>query len=451
MRRIALLAAAFVPAATAQLTLFTLSPEQPAGEIVNIGAAPVGDVLAARLRLRNTGVSTVTVRAVVVSGTGFAHAGLPPLPYSLVPGAALDFEAHFQAAAAGSYSASLRAENASAILVASATPAPTISVAENGAWRLLASGMVIDFGEIQRGAEERRRFRFANAGGEALGPWPVSVGGDGFAAVEGAARTLTLGAGESVEFEVGCTPRAAGALEGVLAAGPRRFVLRATAVEPPLPRPEVSISLEEPRSARQGRLSVRLATPARGRAQGEVRLDFEPLPGLPGDSSVTFASGSRVAPFSVEPGDTAVRFGSSGHIDFQTGSTAGTLRFTLDAPGFREVTAVAIAPTPAAAISARGLRATNGLEVTLTGLDNTRSVGGLTFTFLGTKGETLPPGAFRVDAAEAFRQYFAGSSLGGLFLVRATFPVAGDAARIAAVDVEIINNVGSTRADRVYF
>ena len=450
MTRAVLVLMACASGACGQLALFTVEPERPVGNLAVIGSVPAGDVLTARLRLRNTGAVPVSISLLSVAGSGFSLAGSPPLPYALGPGAALEFDIRFEPSSAGSYSASFRCDNLSAILVASATAAPVVSVMEGGVWRVLASGMTADFGTVERGNQARLRFLLANRSGGTLGPLAVTVSGESFDPPDGLASPVVLAPGQSAAFEVPCVPRVTGPLEGVLTVGSRRFILRAAAVEPPLPRPEIVVALAEAGSARQGRLSVRLESASRARATGEMRLEFEPAaPGLDGDPAITFASGSRLAAFSVEEGDTEVRFGAHPYLDFQTGSTAGTVVFTLDAPGFRERATVAIAPAPAAATSARASRAASSVEVVITGLDNTRTASQVTFTFYGKNGVTLPPGAIPVDCAPVFRQYFDKSGLGGVFLLRAVFPVSGDAGQIESVEAEITNSAGTGRTARL--
>jgi hypothetical protein len=61
----------------------------------------------------------------------------------------------------------------------------------------------------------------------------------------------------------------------------------------------------------------------------------------------------------------------------------------------------------------------------------------------------VAPGRIVVDAASEFRRYFETSSVGGLFELRAAFPVTGDAASIAELEVEITNALGVARSGRV--
>jgi hypothetical protein len=97
----------------------------------------------------------------------------------------------------------------------------------------------------------------------------------------------------------------------------------------------------------------------------------------------------------------------------------------------------------------KAARTASGIQVQLTGYDNTRSTGEILFTFFDAAGNALTPGGIRVDASVDFARYFTASDLGGLFTVKADFPVTGDASRITGVEVQISNGVGSTRSQRI--
>jgi hypothetical protein len=75
----------------------------------------------------------------------------------------------------------------------------------------------------------------------------------------------------------------------------------------------------------------------------------------------------------------------------------------------------------------------------------------MAFTFFDTSGRQIQPGAIRVEAAADFRRYFTASTLGGIFSVRAQFPVTGDASAISGVEVEVVNASGTTRTQRIRF
>jgi hypothetical protein len=91
------------------------------------------------------------------------------------------------------------------------------------------------------------------------------------------------------------------------------------------------------------------------------------------------------------------------------------------------------------------------VQVDVTGFDNTRTLGALTFMFYDSVGNELPSGSIQTNAAVKFKEYFGGSDLGGAFVMRAVFPVTGDTSRIAACDVTLTNSAGVTKAPRISF
>jgi hypothetical protein len=97
------------------------------------------------------------------------------------------------------------------------------------------------------------------------------------------------------------------------------------------------------------------------------------------------------------------------------------------------------------------VRSAAGLEIRVTGFDNTRSLGSLTFTFYDAAGKPIPPGAIRADAAKDFASYFASSGLGGVFQLRAVFPVNGDASGVVSCEATLSNSAGTTTTQRTFF
>jgi hypothetical protein len=170
------------------------------------------------------------------------------------------------------------------------------------------------------------------------------------------------------------------------------------------------------------------------------------MQGMPDDLAVAFiANSSRLLPVSVREGSTEVV------QMFQTGTTAGnlTVRFEIDGKVY-EVPA-AIAPSPIVISEARAIRSTSGIELRITGFDNTRSAGSLAFAFYDRSNLLVGGGPVRSDAAPIFAQYFRSSTLGGLFALQALFPVAGNPADIDRVEVQMFNSAGSPPPAKISF
>jgi hypothetical protein len=112
---------------------------------------------------------------------------------------------------------------------------------------------------------------------------------------------------------------------------------------------------------------------------------------------------------------------------------------------------ITILPTSIGITLVQGVRSAAGVEVRVTGFDNTRTAGPLTFTFFDAAGNAVAPGAIHADAAPGFASYFQNSGLGGVFLLTADFPVTGDPSQVGAFQVQIANSAGTAPTARTAF
>jgi len=253
-----------------------------------------------------------------------------------------------------------------------------------------------------------------------------------------------------VTFQITFAPDTAGYQTGQLDMDGRRFGLVGTGFDPPFPRPSLVIS-GPPASASQPTLSVQFPEAPGLSGTGTITLDFHSsVAGASDDPAIFFAStGSRRMTFHVMEGDAVASFGTLKEVIFQTGTTAGIIVFTVQLADYTGETKVVIGPAAVSIDQASAIRRVNDLDVSLAGFDNTRTAGRFVFTFYDRAGHAVPPGAIAVDTAADFGKYFAGSRAGGAFLMRATFPVTGDASQIGGVEVEIPNSAGTSRTGRL--
>jgi hypothetical protein len=89
--------------------------------------------------------------------------------------------------------------------------------------------------------------------------------------------------------------------------------------------------------------------------------------------------------------------------------------------------------------------------VRVTGFDNTHTAGLLTFTFFDAAGNAIAPGAIRTDATASFASYFQSSNLGGVFLLKADFPVTGNPSQVSTFQAQIANSAGTAQTARTAF
>ena len=182
-------------------------------------------------------------------------------------------------------------------------------------------------------------------------------------------------------------------------------------------------------------------------------MKFRPaIQGAADDPAILFVTtGTRAIPLTVLEGETETRPGGEAEAVFQTGTTAGTITFTVKLGTHLVEATVTIPPAPVVIVSTSSKRTATGLELRIVGFDNSHSVSEIAFTFYHTSGQQLGAGPIRADVAEAFRNYFAGAQLGGQFSLTAAFPVAGDPALIGAVEVEFTSNAGTSPKRRITF
>lgn len=453
MKRLAtlLLAAASCCLAAGQLQLFQ-APQNGTEQLVTgsweLPSVQASDAGSVRFRIRNTGDAAVSLTALRVAGTGFSMTGQPSLPYIVAPGTNVDFTITFRAPDSGSYSANLLI-NTTGILLR-ATGIAAAAVYWNGA--ALLSDAAIDLGRIERGAETTSRFELRNGGRESVGVNSVSVEGAAFALVAASPAPVVLKSGETATFDVRFRPATSGILTGKLIVDRREFRLSATATEPPLPRPAVVLESSTLRSGQQGRLSIRLASPSKAIVKGRIRLDLRPHgDAKDNDGAVRFMAGGRSVDFEVKEGDSTVKFGADAELIYQTGTTAGTITFTVEAGGFTEQASLTVAPEAVMIDRSSAVRSGSNIEVRVSGFDNTRTVSEVAFTFYTKNGQPMSGMPIRVTATRDFATWWTSSTLGGMYALKASFPVTGDSTQVTAVEVQMTNASGSAKTERLNF
>jgi hypothetical protein len=445
-----LLLAAWLAAAPlqAQLTFSIVqdSADSPIDAQVRLPQAAAGDTLDALFRVRNTGASATSLTKLSIAGSGFSLLNLPAMPAALTPGEFQSFTVRFHPDLPGMYSALLRTDGFTVFVLATAAPALTIYVDDNGTRRQLDPITPLDFGTVERGSQRVRHLTFVNQTQQSL----VST-----LAIIGKAFRLPAGAGvvaldpqASVSVDLVFAPTMAGPQQAELDVDQRRFSLLGSTMEPPLPPPIITVDLsgQPPASGLQPSVAVRFDPPPGTSGSGKLRLDFQPSVDAPDDPAIQFLpTGSRSIDFEVIEGISDAQFGPTAAIPFQTGTTAGTIILTAELGGTTETLHLEIPPQPPSIDSVVLTRNDTGIQVQVSGYDNTRSISQATFTFLQKDGSVIPPGGIRQDVSAFFRSYFGGSTQGGGFQMNATFPAGGGAAgAVDRVQVLLTNSVGRT-------
>ena len=180
--RALLLAAAAVPAATAQFELFLVdgNVERPVPAVYDFGTLYGGESILARFRIRNTSTAAATLSVLAVAGEGFTLSGVA-VPIGLNPQASVEFAISFRAAETGKYSAALRSDGISVLLTATVLPRLTYRV-DTGApgAGAVPLGATVDFGTVARGGSAQRRFLIDNQTALLMTVPAISVQGGDF-------------------------------------------------------------------------------------------------------------------------------------------------------------------------------------------------------------------------------------------------------------------------------
>lgn len=199
---------------------------------------------------------------------------------------------------------------------------------------------------------------------------------------------------------------------------------------------------------------MNLTSASQASGTGEVQMSFTPAtPGTNSDNGIMFVSdSSQSVPFNVNQGSTAAEFGAVSSVTFQTGTTAGTILFTLTLGDLTANYSLTIPAAQVAMDAATAQYTSGGLSVQITGFDNTQTASTTTFTFLDVNGAVLNGGPITVDGTAAFEQFFPASDEGGMFALNAFFPVtAGNPQQVDSVDIQMTNSAGVSPTTKVYF
>ncbi len=441
----------------AQVVLYSLSgiAPSPLGSVYGYGQVAAGDSMIVRFRALNTGTASVTITCLTVkntTGAGFSIVNSSSTPFVVAAGQPMDFFVGFSATAITSYAATLQVGTGtstdacggtieSAILLATVVPAPILSVAAPCTGPDVNKN--ISFGRISQGTQESCTLSILNPFPQDLTVSPLLVTGAAFTTAS--ANAVTIAAGQSASFTVQFSPATGSAFSGTLTVGTRTYTLAGAEFSPPLSSLVWSFDSPKIGSGEQHTLSLQLSAPATVAAAGTMTLTFSPsIKSVADDAAVQFvATSTRVASFAVNIGATAITINAQPNIVFSTGTTAGTITFTVDSGIYglsgSPSTSVTTAPAPVALASSAATSRANELDVVISGFDNTYSIGGMSFAFVDRSGAAIA--TIPADFSPDFQTFFKGQT-GSSFLMRVSFPVTGDVSQVGGVTVVLTNAAG---------
>ncbi len=409
-----------------------------------------GDTQSVRLRVRNLGTQDAQITQFSADGAGFSlQRPFPPI--ALPPGGSVNATLVFTAGAPASYSANLRMNGSTALVLVNVSAGPTLTIAPQCVG---TSANTVNFGEVVRGQAKTCTATLTNGGSQAITISTLNVSGAGFSVTPNAVP-FSMAAGQSVTLTLQLNAASTGVIAGALQVQGRTYALAAVAIESPLPQPILEFDSAVFGSAQQRRVTVKLAAPAAVAGSGTLTVAFQADSALAGDDpAVMFIeSASRQLKFAVEAGKTTVTLNGRDFATLQTGTSAGRLRFTFGdyAPGFTADPTITMT-IPAAQVTldkANATKAPNRLDVTLTGFDNTYSVGAMMFRFYDGAGQLIGS-AIPADFSAAFRAFFTNTPGGSVFRMTVTFPVNNNSS-VAGVEAELSNAAGTMRTARLAF
>jgi hypothetical protein len=203
--------------------------------------------------------------------------------------------------------------------------------------------------------------------------------------------------------------------------------------------------------ASQFPLVVSIAEPYDVSIAGEAVLTFAPDAGL-GDSTVQFASGGRVASFTIPEASRDVV--SAAPLAIQTGTVAGSITITIRlVAGGTEIAQTQlrtrIERSAPVIRSARLTRTGGGFSIEIAGYSTAREVVQASFNFSAAPGQSLLAPTVNVPVEELFGKWFqdvSSAPFGSQFVFTQPFTVQGDASAVVPDSVTLSNRVGSTTA-----
>ncbi|HXO05025.1 MAG TPA: choice-of-anchor D domain-containing protein [Candidatus Sulfotelmatobacter sp.] len=175
--------------------------------VVGFGNVSIGGPVTQSVRLTNGGSTSVAVKSVSATGTGFSISGLTT-PQMLTPGESVNFTAEFNPKAAGSETGT----------ISIATGSNPVTVGLNGvgvssASQLVASTTSLSFGNVIIGDSPSQEVTLKNMGNASADISSVSLTGSGYT-IAGVTSKLVLGPDQSAILTVEFGPKTAGSLPG---------------------------------------------------------------------------------------------------------------------------------------------------------------------------------------------------------------------------------------------
>ena len=438
---------------------------------INFGNVLTTAAVAIPFTLTNNGTNALNPQALVAIATTTNNPSTPfllsQLPATLAAGGATTFTVTFSPGTTQTFLTNLVVGTSSFAIQGTGTASVLgdissllITYTDSTGVRLTAQpATALSFGQVVAGTTtgaNKLTFTVSNPQTtiSAVSVSTITATGSGFSIAAAPSLPASIAPGSSITFQLVFVAPQTGTFSGTLSIGTRQFSITAQGVSSSVPDASFAVDISPLVSSKQVHLSVNLASATPVNAIGTVTMSFTPLvSGISDDPAINFmATSGRQLQVTFTSGAQTGTYNGDSALTFQTGTTAGTLTFTLSLPNKADYKqSFTIAPSAVQIISATAVRQSPNLVLTLTGFDNTYSAGKMSFNFLNSAGQTMTPSAVNIDASAKFHAYFfPASSVGGAFSLQASFPVNGDVTKVASVAVTISNTSGATTQSQTF-
>jgi hypothetical protein len=446
----------------------SVTPQPGSATPISFGNVSTSSSSSLTFTFTNVSASPVTLPAVslvvpVYLSSAFVL-NISSLPPNLAAGASASFTVTFAPGqvqqanavlAVGSFQYSLSGNG----VVATDIDALQISYTDSSGVRTLPNPATpIAFDQVIAGTSGTSTLTFAvtnpSTSYNAVSITQLTAAGAGFQIGNGPSMPASIAPGAAITFQVIFAATSTGTYSGTLAIGSRQFSLTGQGIASAVPAASFHLSEQPLTSRQQPTLSIQLASASTVSAIGELTMTFTPLLSkVTDDPAICFlATSSRKLQVNVAAGGQTATYQGQSALAFQTGSTAGTITFTLTFPnGAPFSQSFTIAPETVQITSVTAVRSNPNLVVTITGFDNTYSASALAFTFSDLSGNVINASPITVDASKQFSNYFFNNNqAGGAFALQATFPVTGDVTQVESVSGQITNSSGVSKVSQTF-
>ncbi len=428
---------------------------------INVGNVPITSEAVINLVLVNNGSIAVNPQTFVTLPPLTNNANPPfalgPLPATLTPNSSVSFTVTYAPGTASSGDqATLVIGQNTYLLQGVATGSLAVSFFSPVCKCATPASRAtpIPFGQLLPGSSETLTITIENSttATDAFYLPVPQVSGSGFT-LSGTVPTAPtiLQPGQSISFDITFTASAVNTYNGTLMLGTWEFPLQAQTIAPLVSSATFQVDVQPLTSQQQAHLTITVDNAPVGDLIGILTMQFvSAVNNVTSDPAIIFvASNSQQMNVTVPSGSLIANYKGQSPITFQTGTTAGTITFTLQFPNSPVLTkSFTIAGSKVQVTSITAVRQYPNLVVTITGYDNTYSAGPLSFVFATSSTGNLTVSA---DATSAFHQYFfTNDTAGGAFVLEASFPVNGDVTQVSSVAATVNNSAGQTTVNQPF-